>query len=185
MRMRKQAGFTLVEILIVVVILGILAAIVIPQFTSASQEAIKGALSSQLSTIESQFELYRVRNQGAMPFIAGGSLPGPAGADPNFPDPRNGWGVLVSAQYLKEEPINQYVPGNARTTLVDAANNIAAGDPAANTPGWGFREQDLAVNPVLTAKIFAQGFDLDNNLLSNEQPDPANPAVVYTNVISP
>ncbi|MDX2114401.1 MAG: prepilin-type N-terminal cleavage/methylation domain-containing protein, partial [Planctomycetota bacterium] len=63
----RRSGFTLVEILIVVVILGILAAIVIPQFTSASQEAIKGALQSQLQTISSQVELYRVRNAGQLP----------------------------------------------------------------------------------------------------------------------
>ena len=37
--MKKRNGFTLVEILIVVVILGILAAIVIPQFSNASEEA--------------------------------------------------------------------------------------------------------------------------------------------------
>src|SRR5689334_18593447 len=36
---RKPRGFTLVEILIVVIILGILAAIVIPQFTNASNDA--------------------------------------------------------------------------------------------------------------------------------------------------
>jgi len=39
MRTNKNSGFTLVEILIVVVILGILAAIVIPQFSQASLEA--------------------------------------------------------------------------------------------------------------------------------------------------
>jgi len=37
--MKAKSGFTLVEILIVVVILGILAAVVIPQFTEASTEA--------------------------------------------------------------------------------------------------------------------------------------------------
>ena len=39
MRAQVRKAFTLVEILIVVVILGILAAIVIPQFTSASEDA--------------------------------------------------------------------------------------------------------------------------------------------------
>ena len=42
--MRRAKGFTLVEILIVVVILGILAAIVVPQFTNATQDAQGGNL---------------------------------------------------------------------------------------------------------------------------------------------
>ncbi|MHC4286068.1 MAG: type IV pilin protein [Planctomycetota bacterium] len=42
--MKAEKGFTLVEILIVVVILGILAAIVIPQFTSASVDAKESLL---------------------------------------------------------------------------------------------------------------------------------------------
>ncbi|MHC5200547.1 MAG: type IV pilin protein, partial [Planctomycetota bacterium] len=46
--MRNKKGFTLVEILIVVVILGILAAIVIPQFTDARTQS---KLSSCLSTL--------------------------------------------------------------------------------------------------------------------------------------
>jgi general secretion pathway protein G len=60
-------GFTLVEILIVVIILGILAAIVIPQFTNASQDARKSSLTSQLQTIRSQVELYKLQHLDELP----------------------------------------------------------------------------------------------------------------------
>ena len=65
-----KKGFTLVEILIVVVILGILAAIVIPQFTSASESAKGSSLQSQLQTIRSQLELYQVQHNGNYPTLA-------------------------------------------------------------------------------------------------------------------
>jgi prepilin-type N-terminal cleavage/methylation domain-containing protein len=42
----RKSGFTLVEILIVVIILGILAAIVIPQFTNASEDARRNSMTS-------------------------------------------------------------------------------------------------------------------------------------------
>lgn len=64
---KNRRGFTLIEILIVVVILGILAAIVVPQFTNASQEATASSIRSQLQTIRGQIELFRVRNAGALP----------------------------------------------------------------------------------------------------------------------
>jgi type II secretion system protein G len=64
---KNRRGFTLIEILIVVVILGILAAIVVPQFSNASQEATASSIRSQLQTIRGQVELFRVRNAGALP----------------------------------------------------------------------------------------------------------------------
>jgi len=70
--MKAQRGFTLVEILIVVVILGILAAIVIPQFTEASTEAKLSSVCSDLQTIRSQIELYKVQHNDAMPGTVSG-----------------------------------------------------------------------------------------------------------------
>ena len=66
---KNNKGFTLVEILIVVIILGILAAIVIPQFTNASTDARKNSLSSQLQTMRSQFELYKLQHNDKLPLV--------------------------------------------------------------------------------------------------------------------
>ena len=63
----RRTGFTLVEILIVVIILGILAAIVIPQFTNASQDARESSLLSQLQTLRSQIELYKLQHMDKLP----------------------------------------------------------------------------------------------------------------------
>ena len=70
----QKSGFTLVEILIVVIILGILAAIVIPQFTNASQDARKSSLTSQLQTIRSQLSLAGLQHldQPSGSFTTGG-----------------------------------------------------------------------------------------------------------------
>ncbi|MBL7152894.1 MAG: prepilin-type N-terminal cleavage/methylation domain-containing protein [Phycisphaerae bacterium] len=65
--MRAKSGFTLVEILIVVVILGILAAIVIPQFTEASTEAKMSSLCTDLQTMRSQIELYKIQHNDELP----------------------------------------------------------------------------------------------------------------------
>ncbi len=97
MRNRVSKAFTLVEILIVVVILGILAAIVIPQFTNASADAQVGNVETQLQTIRSQIELYRVRNNGTYP----PSLD--AGT----------WDDLVGADYMRTPPVNPRTSASA------------------------------------------------------------------------
>ena len=67
MKSRTNKGFTLVEILIVVVILGILAAIVIPQFSEASTEAKLNSLHSNLQTMRSQLSLYKIQHNDNPP----------------------------------------------------------------------------------------------------------------------
>jgi general secretion pathway protein G len=67
---RNQAGFTLVELLIVVIILGILAAVVIPQFNTAAAESKEAALASNLATIRQAIELYKVQHNDTFPTSA-------------------------------------------------------------------------------------------------------------------
>jgi general secretion pathway protein G len=127
--MKATRGFTLVEILIVVVILGILAAIVIPQFTEASTEAKTSRLASDLQTMRSQIELYKVQHSDAAPAIAdfqaaGGMIT--QGAD--------GFGP-----YLQKVPTNPFAPAAVGNVV-----GTAAQDPA--TCGWQYDPATGAIN---------------------------------------
>ncbi|MGD9688788.1 MAG: competence type IV pilus major pilin ComGC [Phycisphaerales bacterium] len=136
----KPKAFTLIEILIVVVILGILAAIVIPQFTKASEDAQVGNVETQLQTIRSQIELYRVKNNGAYPALAMG------GAAPDF-----GWTLLLGADYLKSPPVN---PRTGTATI--AAGDQATAEAAVVVPGDVGWLYDAA-----TGGLFCNGFNFD------------------------
>ncbi|MEO0716651.1 MAG: prepilin-type N-terminal cleavage/methylation domain-containing protein [Planctomycetota bacterium] len=103
---RRNQAFTLVEILIVVVILGILAAIVVPQFTSAADEAREGNVVSQQRTLENQLELYRARNNGS------------------YPDSFDTfWDVLIDDGYIKTAPKNPFFDGDQ--TSISAGTDTA------------------------------------------------------------
>ena len=66
----RNKGFTLVEILIVVVILGILAAIVIPQFSDASTQSKVSSAASSVQTMRSQLSLYKIQHNDNLPTVA-------------------------------------------------------------------------------------------------------------------
>jgi general secretion pathway protein G len=125
MRSTARKAFTLIEILIVVVILGILAAIVIPQFTRASDDAQAGNVQSQLTTIRKMVQLYRVRNNGAYPFGTGTLTWGdPAGTTASARG-------LRGPEFLKQNPLNPRT--NSATITAGTRANSEAADAAG---GW-------------------------------------------------
>ena len=165
MRTHRAKGFTLVEILIVVVILGILAAIVVPQFTSASQDAVKGALRSQLQTITAQTELYRVQNFGQLPHLDTANAIA-AGGPPN--PPTDAWGVFLLNQFLKSAPVNGYTNSWSIAAFSTGAINTAVGGLAAGAvPLADGASEGWIYNSVLGSWA-ANGYSPELNLLSRE-----------------
>lgn len=62
-----RRGFTLVELLIVVTIIGILATIVIPQFSNASTQAKENALKDELRYLRTQIVVYKAQHRDTPP----------------------------------------------------------------------------------------------------------------------
>ena len=67
--MKRNNGFTLVEIMLVIVILGILATIIVPMFSDASMEGQISALKNDLRKIRGQIELYKFHHDGDLPAL--------------------------------------------------------------------------------------------------------------------
>jgi general secretion pathway protein G len=131
--MKAQSGFTLVEILIVVVILGILAAIVIPQFTSASTEAKESALVSDLQAMRSQIELYKIHHNDQLPGTVSGVDFETAMTSKTAQD-----GTITGTAADRFGPYMRSIPDNPFCSL-DPANTVeldgTAGDDSA---AWNF-----------------------------------------------
>ncbi len=100
-------AFTLVEILIVVVILGILAAIAVPQFVGATEEAKISATLTDLHKLRRHLGVYRARNNDQLPEIVEG----------------NGtWGQIIGREYLLSAPTNAWIGGDRRQQIRFAAS---------------------------------------------------------------
>jgi general secretion pathway protein G len=135
-----------VEILIVVVILGILAAITIPQFTNASQSAKSSSTAALLQTIRSQLELFQVQHNSNYPVqdgtwaimtnISGCADPGPgAGTGTNY------------GPYLQQAPQNLFVPTAVNTAVNTAWDGTTLPSTSASqeTYGWYYNQSTGAI----------------------------------------
>lgn len=126
MRAQIKRAFTLVEILIVVVILGILAAVVVPQFVDAADQAQTGNTETQLRTLRTQIQLFRAQSDtNAFPVLAN--------ADADL-----AWAPMITEDLLQAPPIN---PRTNSGTVVDyTATGVLADDidaaMADTTNGW-------------------------------------------------
>jgi|SRR5688572_6599739 general secretion pathway protein G len=149
---KSKSGFTLVEILIVVIILGILAAIVIPQFTNASQDARRSSLASQLQTLRSQIELYKLQHGDQLPDLI------------------TNWDPLTTVTVFNGQnfgPYMQAVPSNPLNNLstVEDGDGSAAGYTAGGV-GFVYHFTPTGAPAIATGRI--HGTDTDGVAMFQE-----------------
>ena len=130
---KKQAGFTLIEMLIVIIILGILAMIIIPQISVSTGDAKVNTLRTNLSTVRSAIELYYHQHDA--------TYPGAVKTD--------GTGVATVAGDLPAALVDQL-------TKYSESNGKAAGDSTTLTaPIYGpyLKMVTLPENPFNASKV--------------------------------
>lgn len=64
---KNQKGFTLVELMVVIAIIGVLAAIAVPRFTTSADAARGAKVQADLRTLDSALMMYVAANSGTLP----------------------------------------------------------------------------------------------------------------------
>jgi general secretion pathway protein G len=136
--MKTRDGFTLVEILIVVTILGVLAAIVVPQFSSAASDAQVSSLRTNLQAFRKQIELYKHHHDDRMPAAASESSADFERRMTEETDVNGGVGTDFGP-YLERIPLNPFNRLNAV--------RVGGAPAGANTDGWRFDPATGQIQP--------------------------------------
>lgn len=125
----RKSGFTLVEVLIVVVIMAILAATIIPQFTDSTSDAKASTTKFNLHTLRSQIELYKTQHNGVVPtgtleeLTLSTDIDGSQGTGTGYP----------YGPYIRQLPEN---PFNNSATVTVITNDPAVVGDVTGTGGW-------------------------------------------------
>ncbi|MFQ5591416.1 MAG: prepilin-type N-terminal cleavage/methylation domain-containing protein [Phycisphaerae bacterium] len=138
---RIHKAFTLVEVLIVVVVLGILAAVVIPQFTDASSDAKLSSLETDLATIRTQLQLYKLQHNDNWPALATFTN------QMTLSSKADGTTAAIGTAGYPYGPYLQTIPNNPFTDT----NTVSAG--AADTSAWYYDENTGTFRPNDTAHL--------------------------------
>ena len=136
-----KKAFTLVEVLIVVVILGIIAAIVIPRFSNASATARASMLGDDLRVVRMQIEIFKAQHLGVAPGYPGCDL-GQTPTEKAFSDYMTGCSDSGGnmnptgrkyGPYLREVPTN---PVNDKSTVLIIADGAQFPTGSDDQFGW-------------------------------------------------
>lgn len=129
-----RSAFTLIEVLIVVIIMAVLAATIIPQFSATTNDAKDSALKFNLHAIRSQIEMYKSQHGNTSPALAtfGSQLTkktnanGVVGTGPTF---------IYGPYFQGNVPVN---PFNNKNTLVatTATTETEAKSVVTGSDGW-------------------------------------------------
>jgi len=142
-RIQTRKGFTLIEILIVVIILGILAAIVIPQFTNASKEAKQSALVTMVQSMRSQIALFKLQHNDMLPGAAPLKDTGGVFVEATFWNQLTLFSKLDGTTAAAKDTVNGFVYGPYMQSipanpLVAAADASKVKDGVAAAANFGF-----------------------------------------------
>jgi general secretion pathway protein G len=133
MKRGRSQGFTLIEVLIVVVIMAILAATVIPQFSSSTDDARESAVTFNAHSLRTQIEMYKVHHLGEYPAITGSSLPQLTGKT-------NAAGDIGTGDAY---PYGPYIAGDLPKNPYNDSNKVVAGAGAAVVAGGAGWQYDV------------------------------------------
>lgn len=125
----NSKGFSLIELMIVVVIIGILAAVAIPNYLSMQNRAKEGSCKANAHAVQLAVEDYSVRHDGVYPAvgqIGAGLFPGGA-----FPDnPFTGVPIAIAAPGYSQGDIGYALAAGVYT--IEAYGETATSGPAGN-----------------------------------------------------